>query len=77
MSGNLVDYRVEKGVTVLELIDPPGNTYTYEMNKEIDAAILHTRANLKVADLAETSATKLSEARAMLDPVEERQSETG
>lgn len=43
----------------------------------IDAAILHTRANLKVADLAETSATKLSEARAVLDPVEERQSETG
>ena len=40
---NLVDYRVEKGVAVLELNDPPANTYTYEMNKALDACILEAR----------------------------------
>ena len=43
MSGNLVDYRVDNGVAVLELNDPPANTYTYEMNKELDTAILEAR----------------------------------
>lgn len=43
MSGNLVDYRFEDGVAVIELNDPPANTYTYEMNKELDAAILEAR----------------------------------
>ncbi len=39
----LVDYRVEKGVAVFELNDPPANTYTYEMNKALDACILDAR----------------------------------
>jgi len=43
MAGNLVDYRVEKGVAIFELNDPPANTYTYEMNKELDACILNAR----------------------------------
>ncbi|HEY0590967.1 MAG TPA: enoyl-CoA hydratase/isomerase family protein [Thermoanaerobaculia bacterium] len=43
MSGNLVDYRVDDGVAVIELNDPPANTYTYEMNKELDSAILEAR----------------------------------
>jgi enoyl-CoA hydratase/carnithine racemase len=43
MSGNLVDYRVEKGVAIFELNDPPANTYTYEMNKELDSCILDAR----------------------------------
>ncbi len=43
MSGNLIDYRVENGVAILELNDPPANTYTYEMNKELDTAILTAR----------------------------------
>jgi enoyl-CoA hydratase/carnithine racemase len=43
MSAELVDYRVEGGVAVLELNDPPANTYTYEMNKELDARILDAR----------------------------------
>lgn len=43
MSGNLVDYRVEDGIAILELNDPPANTYTYEMNKELDTAILEAR----------------------------------
>lgn len=48
MSGNLVDYRVEKGVAILELNDPPANTYTYEMNKELDGAILQARMDDEV-----------------------------
>ena len=43
MAGNLIDYRVEKGVAIFELNDPPANTYTYEMNKELDARILDAR----------------------------------
>src|SRR6266705_5176215 len=43
MAGNLIDYRVEKGVAIFELNDPPANTYTYEMNKELDGCILDAR----------------------------------
>jgi enoyl-CoA hydratase/carnithine racemase len=41
--GILVDYSVENGVAVIALNDPPANTYTYEMNKELDTAILEAR----------------------------------
>ncbi len=44
----LVDYRVEKGVAIFELNDPPANTYTYEMNKELDARILDARMDDEV-----------------------------
>ena len=43
MTGTLVHYRVEKGVAIFELNDPPANTYTYEMNKELDGLILAAR----------------------------------
>jgi enoyl-CoA hydratase len=43
MAGNLIDYRVEKGVAIFELNDPPANTYTYEMNRELDDCILKAR----------------------------------
>ena len=43
MSGKLIDYRVEKGVAIFELNDPPANTYTYEMNRELDDCILRAR----------------------------------
>jgi enoyl-CoA hydratase len=39
----LVQYRVEDGVAVITLDDPPANTYTYEMNRQIDEAILKAR----------------------------------
>ena len=48
MAGNLVGYRVEKGVAILELNDPPANTYTYEMNRELDACILDARMDDEV-----------------------------
>ncbi len=43
MAPNLIGYRVEKGVAIFELNDPPANTYTYEMNKELDSCILDAR----------------------------------
>jgi enoyl-CoA hydratase len=39
----LVGYRVEDGVAILELSDPPANTYTYEMMRQLDEAILKAR----------------------------------
>ena len=39
----LVHYQVEDGVAILELDDPPANTYTYEMMQELDRSILNAR----------------------------------
>ena len=39
----LIDYRVEDGLAIIELNDPPANTYTYEMMRQLDEAILHAR----------------------------------
>src|SRR5437660_3939404 len=39
----LVNYRVEDGIAVIELNDPPANTYTYEMNRQLDECILNAR----------------------------------
>jgi len=41
----LVEYRVENGLAILELNDPPANTYTYEMMRQLDAAVLDARMN--------------------------------
>ena len=42
-SKQLINYRVENGVAVIEMNDPPANTYTYEMNRQFDEAILKAR----------------------------------
>lgn len=39
----LVHYHVEEGLAILEMDDPPANTYTYEMMQQLDAAILRAR----------------------------------
>jgi enoyl-CoA hydratase/carnithine racemase len=39
----LVHYRVDAGVAILTLDDPPANTYTYEMMRQLDDAILRAR----------------------------------
>jgi len=39
----LVRYRAENGIAVIELDDPPANTYSYEMMQQFDAAILRAR----------------------------------
>src|SRR5580700_4676966 len=42
-SKQLVNYRTDGGVAVIEMNDPPANTYTYEMNRQLDEAILKAR----------------------------------
>src|SRR6266478_10058999 len=44
----LVDYRVDRGVAVLTLNDPPANTYSYEMMQQLDARILEARMDESV-----------------------------
>ena len=39
----LVEYRVEDGIAILELNDPPANTYTYNMMRQLDLAVLTAR----------------------------------
>jgi enoyl-CoA hydratase/carnithine racemase len=48
MSENLVDYGVENGVAVMELNNPPANSYNHEMMKELDACILQARLDESV-----------------------------
>jgi enoyl-CoA hydratase/carnithine racemase len=43
VSKQLINYRTDSGVAVIELNDPPANTYTYEMNRQLDEAILKAR----------------------------------
>jgi enoyl-CoA hydratase len=40
---SLVNYYVDGGVAIIELSDPPANTYTYEMNRQIDDFVLQAR----------------------------------
>jgi len=39
----LVHYRVDNGIAILEMDDPPANTYTYEMMVQLDGNILQAR----------------------------------
>src|SRR6266851_9040478 len=39
----LLRYQVDNGVAILEMDDPPANTYTYEMMQQLDTAILRAR----------------------------------
>src|SRR5207245_1088836 len=39
----LINDRTDGGVAVIEINDPPANTYTYEMNRQLDDAILRAR----------------------------------
>jgi enoyl-CoA hydratase len=43
MEKELVNYRVEDGIAVLQLNDPPANTYSFAMMQQLDAAILQAR----------------------------------
>jgi enoyl-CoA hydratase len=45
---NLVQYRVADGIALLTLNDPPANTYTHEMMRELDACILAARMDESV-----------------------------
>jgi enoyl-CoA hydratase len=52
----LVNYRVEDGIAIIELSDPPANTYTYEMNRQLDECILKARMDNDVYVLLLTGA---------------------
>lgn len=51
MSAALVDYRVEHGIAIFELNNPPANTYTYEMMRALDECILQARLDPEVSVL--------------------------
>jgi enoyl-CoA hydratase/carnithine racemase len=38
-----ITYAVDGGIAELELNDPPANTYSYEMMRDIDDAVLAAR----------------------------------
>src|SRR5271157_2424093 len=52
----LINYRTEAGVAVIELNDPPANTYSYEMNRQLDDAILAARMDNDVHVIVLTGA---------------------
>lgn len=49
-------YAAQDGVATLELDDPPANTYSYEMMRELDAAILDARMDPEVHVIVLTGA---------------------
>jgi enoyl-CoA hydratase len=48
MTYTKIKYSVDAGVAEIELNDPPANTYSYEMMREIDDAILAARMDREV-----------------------------
>ncbi|HYH81679.1 MAG TPA: enoyl-CoA hydratase/isomerase family protein [Longimicrobium sp.] len=52
----LVHYDVQDGVAILTLDDPPANTYTHEMMRQIDAAVLRARFDTSVDVIVITGA---------------------
>ena len=42
-NGELVRYSTRDGIAIIEMADPPANTYTHEMMREMDDAILRAR----------------------------------
>jgi enoyl-CoA hydratase/carnithine racemase len=44
----LVSYEVKDGIAILAMDDPPANTYTYEMMRDLDTAILRARMDENV-----------------------------
>lgn len=44
----LVNYSTDGGIAIIEMCDPPANTYTYEMNRQLDEAILTARMDKTV-----------------------------
>ncbi|MBV9073962.1 MAG: enoyl-CoA hydratase/isomerase family protein [Acidobacteria bacterium] len=52
----LINYRTDAGIAILELNDPPANTYTYEMNRQLDEGILRARMDKEVHVIVLTGA---------------------
>lgn len=52
----LIQYRAVEGVAVVTLDDPPANAYSYEMNRQLDDAILKARMDESVHVIVLTGA---------------------
>ena len=48
MSSEKIQYAVLDGIATITLVDPPANTYSYEMMRELDAAVLDARMDANV-----------------------------
>jgi enoyl-CoA hydratase len=48
LTGDLIQYETQNGIAVLTLNDPPANTYTHEMMRALDSAILKARMDESV-----------------------------
>jgi enoyl-CoA hydratase/carnithine racemase len=56
MENRLLNYNTVDGVAVVELNDPPANTYTHEMMRDLDDAILEARLDEDVHVIVITGA---------------------
>src|SRR5690348_16130080 len=52
----LVQYRTDGGIGIITMDDPPANTYTYEMNRQLDESILRARMDNDVHVIVITGA---------------------
>ncbi len=48
MDNEIVHYDADRGIAILTLDNPPANTYTYEMFRQLDEAILRARMDNEV-----------------------------
>ena len=51
-----INYTAADGIALIELNDPPANTYSYEMMQEIDAAVLAARMDAAIHVIVMTGA---------------------
>jgi enoyl-CoA hydratase/carnithine racemase len=56
MENRLINYTTQEGVAIIELNDPPANTYTHEMMRDLDDAILEARLDEDVHVIVITGA---------------------
>jgi enoyl-CoA hydratase/carnithine racemase len=47
-SKELIKYHVEHGIAIIEMDDPPANTYSYDMMQQLDTAVLQARMDQSV-----------------------------
>ena len=56
MSASLINYEVREAIGLVTLNDPPANTYSYEMMRQLDACILEARMDENVQVIVITGA---------------------
>src|SRR3982751_6019646 len=56
MNSQKIQYSVTDGIATITLVDPPANTYSYEMMRELDAAVLEARMDANVHVIVITGA---------------------